>query len=191
MNNKKPEFGRLNRKWIWLVAIIAVCVIAVLCVVLLLGKGEQGSPDVSGESSSLPESNSSQTSDVPNDAYTIKQGSAYYFLGAVDLEMKADSITDVVNEMYYTNGGHLCLVMTLGNGSAKAIKLESLDVKISNAETDEVTVDCRVKNFPQDITIPARGTTSCKIYIEPEQVKVADDTFEAPLIKITANGAAE
>ncbi len=176
-------FKRVNRKWFWLAAILAVCVIVVLCVVLLLGKGEQGGPDSSGE-------NSSQTSDVQDDAYSIRKNSPHYFLGAIDPELKADSITSVVNEMYYTNGGHLCIKMTLGNGSDKAFKLESLDIKLSNGYTDKVTVDCRVEDLPQDITIPAGGTKSCQVFIEPEQVKEANDSFDAPLFKITANGAA-
>ncbi len=191
MNNKQPMFSRLNRKWFWLGAIIAVCVIVVVCAILLFGKGGQGDTDVSGGNSLVPENSSSQTSDVQNDAYNIKQDSAHYFLGTVDPELKADSITSVVNEMYYTNGGHLCLALTLGNGSDKAVTLESLDVKVSNGMTDEVTVDCRVKDIPQDITIPARGTNTCKVYIEPEQIKNAYDTFEAPVIIITVNGAAE
>ncbi len=186
--NKHSVVKRLDRKWLLIGAIVLVCVIAVVCVILLLGKGGHG--DGSGNHSAVSGDNSSQVSDAQNEAYAMSETSAHYYAGEAVPALKIGRITAVVNEMYYTNGGHLCISMTLGNGTDKVMKLESLDVLLENGYTDAVTVDCRVTNVPQDFTISAGGMKACQVFVEPELLKVTNDTFEAPVVRITVNGTA-
>lgn len=111
----------------------------------------------------------------------------YFYDGEAVPDLKDDGITAAVNEVYYTNGGHLCVHMTLGNGADEAIRLDTLEVKISNSDAALVA-----SGYTEDIddtyTVPADGTNTYTFYIKPEHVKIADDTLETISYEITAVG---
>ncbi len=112
----------------------------------------------------------------------------YFYDGEATPELKDDGITAAVNEVYYTNGGHLCVHMTLGNGADKAIRLDTLEVKISNGETEALIASGYTENIDDAYTVAAGGTNTYTFYIKPEHVKIADDTLETISYEITAVG---
>ncbi len=121
--------------------------------------------------------------------YEMSEDTPGYFYDAdATPEMKKDGITAALNEAYYTNGGHLCVRMTLGNGTAKSMRLDSLEVKISNGDTKELVASGYTANVDDSYIVPAGGTNTYTFYIKPEHVKVADDTLRTITYEITAVG---
>ena len=112
----------------------------------------------------------------------------YFYDGEATPELKDDGITAAVNQAYYTNGGHLCVYMTLGNGADKAIRLDTLEVKISNGNTEQLIASGYTKDVDDTYVVPAGGTNTYTFYIKPEHVKIADDTLETISYEITAVG---
>ncbi len=101
-------------------------------------------------------------------------------------ELQDDGITAAINEVYYTNGGHLCVKMTLGNGAAKKIRLDTLEVEVYTADRENLIASGYTGDVSDSYTIPANGTNTYTFYIKPEHVKIADDTLEAISYEITA-----
>lgn len=112
----------------------------------------------------------------------------YFYDPEATPELSDDGITAVVNQVYYTNGGYLCVYMTLGNGVDKAIRLDTLEVKISNGETGELVASGYTAGVDDTYTVPAGGTNTYTFYIKPEHVMIADDTLETITYEITAIG---
>lgn len=112
----------------------------------------------------------------------------YFYDSEATPELKDDGITAAVNQVYYTNGGHLCVYMTLGNGADKAIRLDTLEVKISNGETEALIASGYTEDIDDAYTVAAGDTNTYTFYIKPEHVKIADDTLETISYEITAVG---
>ena len=112
----------------------------------------------------------------------------YFYDGEATPELKDDGITAAVNELYYTNGGHLCVHMTLGNGADKAMRLDTLEVKISSGDSEALIASGYTAEIDDSYTVPADGTNTYTFYIKPEHVKIADDTLETITYEITAVG---
>lgn len=112
----------------------------------------------------------------------------YFYDGEATPELKDDGITAAVNEAYYTNGGHLCVYMTLGNGADKDMRLDTLEVKISNGNTEELIASGYTADVDDAYIVPAGGTNTYTFYIKPEHIKIADDTLETISYEITAVG---
>ncbi len=122
-------------------------------------------------------------------SYEMSENTPGYFYDAeATPELKDDGITAAVNQVYYTNGGHLCVYMTLGNGGDKAIRLDTLEVKISNGKTKELVASGYTAGVDDSYTVPAGGTNTYTFYIKPEHVKITDDTLETITYEITATG---
>ncbi len=121
--------------------------------------------------------------------YEMSENTPGYFYDAeATPELSDDGITAAVNQVYYTNGGHLCVHMTLGNGTDKAIQMDALEVKISNGETEALIASGYTASIDDSYTVPADGTNTYTFYIKPEHVKIADDTLETIKYEITATG---
>lgn len=121
--------------------------------------------------------------------YEMSENTPGYFYDAeATPELKDDGITAAVNEVYYTNGGHLCVNMTLGNGADKAIRLDTLEVKISGGDTEELIASGYTEDIDDTYTVAAGGTNTYTFYIKPEHVKIADATLETISYEITAVG---
>lgn len=112
----------------------------------------------------------------------------YFYDGEATPELKDDGITAAVNEAYYTNGGHLCVCMTLGNGAGKDMRLDTLEVKISNGNTEELIASGYTADVDDAYIVPANGTNTYTFYIKPEHVKIADDTLKTISYEISAAG---
>ncbi len=128
-----------------------------------------------------------------NKAYSYEMSEetpGYFYDNEATPELKDDGITAAVNEVYYTNGGHLCVKMTLGNGADKAMTLDSLEVKISD-DKEALIASGYTESIDDDYTVPAGGTNDYTFYIKPEHVKIADATLETISYEITATGTLE
>ncbi len=112
----------------------------------------------------------------------------YFYDGEATPELDEDGLTATVNEVYYTNGGHLCVHMTLGNGADKAMRLDTLEVKISNGNSEALIASGYTANIDDTYTVSAGGTNTYTFYIKPEHVKIADDTLQTIGYEITAVG---
>ena len=195
MHKALEKMKNADKKRMLIAAIALVCAIVIIVAILLISKNNKPNDDVSSGSVSDVlglEGLSPNVSDGENEKYVVASDTAYYTLGLVDPELKEDMITSVVNEMFYTKGGYLYLYITFGNGSDKAVELQSLDVKVENGFTDAVIAEFHTNDVtqsiaPQGIKIPAGGTTAYKLYIDPAQVKDAYDNFEAPVFSISAS----
>lgn len=186
MHKLFTEIKKVDKKRLLIGVIVLVCAIVILGAILLISKNNKPDGSVGSEGTS-----SDATVSV-DEKYLPASDSAHYVLGFLDPELKEDAITSVVNEMYYTNGGYLYMHITFGNGSDKAVELQGLDVEVKNGYSNELIAELHTNDVtrslaPQGIKISAGGTARYKLYIDPAQVKIAYDTFEAPLFRISAS----
>ena len=104
-------------------------------------------------------------------------------------EMSQEGITAAVNEAYYTQGGYLCVKMTLGNGLETDQHLEAIEVKISNGETEELIASGYTANVNKNYTVPAQGYNDYTFYISPEYVVIKDDSLSTITYEVTATAS--
>ncbi len=186
VNNSKHSARRIDRRWVFLVVALLAVAVVLACAFLLTERDGQGGADPSGATSG-----NSSALDEDVDPYAMdKRAKGYYYIGPVAPELKSNRVTAIVNEMYYTNGGHLCLNMTLGNGSDKAVGLKSLKVKVVNGYSDAVIAECYTEDITEGFTIPAGDTNTYRLFIDSSQVTIANDLLDAPIFSITAIGLA-
>ncbi len=122
-----------------------------------------------------------------NDDYDMSEkNTGYYYDGAATPELADDGITAAVNEVYYTKNGHLCVFMTLGNGTSEDCRLDSLEVTIYNGDTDAVIAGGYAEHISANFIIAAGGYETYTLYIRPEHVEIPDDTLETISYEITA-----
>lgn len=105
-------------------------------------------------------------------------GTAHYLNDEVQPELSADGVNAVVNEMYYTKGGYLCVRMTLGNGSDEELHMQSLLVTLTSEDTDRQIARGYTAKIDEAYTIPANGNNGYTFYLSPEHVSVTDDALE-------------
>lgn len=115
-----------------------------------------------------------------------EDSTGYFYDGEATPELKDDGITAVVNEMYYTKGGHLYVFMTFGNGTDERICLEELDIEILDGDTGELIAAGYTAVI--DYELPAGGMDTYIYYIDPENVYVSDAALENVHYEITAVG---
>ena len=102
--------------------------------------------------------------------------------------MSEEGIKGAVTKAYYTNGGHLCVEMVLGNGLDKPQHLESILVEIHNGDSKKLIASGYTDKVAETYTVPAGGTNVYTLYIAPEHVVIADDTLEKITYTITTSG---
>ena len=122
-------------------------------------------------------------------AYEMSESTPGHFVDEYATpELKDDGISAAINQVYYTNGGHLCVWMTLGNGTDKSMRLDELEVKISNADTEELIASGYTAEVDDSYVVPAGGTNTYTFYIKPEHVQITNATLENISYEITAVG---
>jgi hypothetical protein len=184
MKNIINWIKQLDRRWLIGGAAAIAAVVVLIVLVLLSGKAPAGTP--ASDASSAP---ATTTKLSPDDPYAIDRfHKGYYYVGESVPELKSSQITSTVNEMYYTNAGHLCLKMTLGNGSANAVRLTSLNVKVVNGYNNTIIAQENQPSLQNGCVIPAGGTAAYTFYIPPAEVNITDDLLDAPLFTIRAVG---
>lgn len=158
---------------------------AITCGILLLDK-TPSEDDSSADGSSQTESVDPYARD--------KFSASYYYVGDVAPEMSANRITATVNEMYFTNNGHLCVKLTFGNGTDKTMQVQTVSFEATNGYTQKVIAKisgAEVALPTGDILIPAGGTQQYVLYIAPEDILDKYDTFEAVSFTISVKGTAQ
>ena len=81
-----------------------------------------------------------------------------------------------------------CTWMRELDGADKDMRLDTLEVKISNGNTEELIASGYTADVNDAYIVPAGGTNTYTFYIKPEHVKIADDTLETISYEITAVG---
>lgn len=111
----------------------------------------------------------------------------FYDLDALPT-LEEDGLTAVINEVYYTKGDYLCVNMTLGNGLDETTTLDSLEVKISNSDTNALIASGYTEAIDGTYRLEAQGYNTYTLYIKPEHIKIMDDTLQKLTYEITAVG---
>lgn len=89
-------------------------------------------------------------------------------------ELTDDGLTAAVTHVYYTNGGHLCVQMVLGNGTEDERLMTEIEVSVTN-EAEETIASGYAEVSNSMVLVPADGTTEYTFYIAPEHVSIHDD----------------
>ena len=121
--------------------------------------------------------------------YEPSETNTGHFLDADAMpELSDEGFSVVVNEVYYTVGEYLCVKMKLGNGVGKPMRLESLEVKIYNGDTDNLIAGGYTEDISKKYVVAADDYDVYTLYIRPEHVKIKNDTLEKLTYEITAEG---
>ncbi len=91
-------------------------------------------------------------------------------------ELSDEGITAALAELYYTKNGHLCVRLVLGNGTADAMRLDSLDVSLYNGD-DAFIGGGYLAVTDAAVTVPAGGTCPYTMYIAPQHLTLHDDSL--------------
>ncbi len=114
----------------------------------------------------------------------------YFYDGAATPELSNEGVTAAINEVYYTKGGHLCVNMTLGNGTNEERRLDSLEVTINNGETGDLIASGYTEEIDETFIITYGGYEGYTFYIKPEHVVIPNDTLSTISNEITAEATA-
>ncbi len=98
-----------------------------------------------------------------------------YFTNMSDLpEPNEERVTAAVQQVYYTNGGHLAVEMVLANGRKTVRNVHSMHVVIRNGN-NAVIGSGYSDQLAETLSIPAGGYTDYCFFISPEYVQITDD----------------
>jgi len=116
----------------------------------------------------------------------------YFYDGDAKPELTNDGLTAAVTQAYYTNGGHLCVQMVLGNGTDEERLMTEIEVSIIN-EAEETIASGYAEVSNSMVLVPAGGTIEYTFYIAPQHVSIHDDplTTIGYTIDITSGVPAE
>ncbi len=115
-----------------------------------------------------------------------EENAGYFYDGEAEPALDETGVSAAVNEVYYTKGGHLCVNMTLGNGTAENRRLDSLEVSIYNGKTNKLIAGGYTEDIDKEFIVNANSYAGYTFYISPEHVKINDDTLGTIMYKITA-----
>lgn len=112
---------------------------------------------------------------------------SYFLDSEAKPELSADGIKAAVTSAYYTKGGHLCVEMLLSNGMATDQHLISIQVEISNTQTEALIAGGYTDGVADTYVVPAGGYNEYVLYISPEHVKIHDDSLAEITYSITTD----
>lgn len=118
------------------------------------------------------------------------ESSAHFLDEEVQPELTDDGLSAVINEMYYTKGGYLCVRMTLGNGNDTPQHLTSLSVTLTNEDSEEKIAGGYTSKISKKYTVPANGYNEYTFYLSPEHVSVTDDPLTNVYYEINVSAQA-
>lgn len=115
----------------------------------------------------------------------------YFYAPDATPELADDGVTAAVSEVFYTKGGYLCVQLVLGNGTARDMMLEALEVTLVNGEEQQVAGG--YAEIPGNIVIPTQGTDTYTFFISPEHITLKDDplTTLGYTVNVTAGPVTE
>lgn len=112
------------------------------------------------------------------------EGRSYFIQSAASPDMEADRLTAVVNEVYYTRGGYLCIKMKLGNGSDVDKGVESITVSVSN-EDKKLIASGYSDAISEDYIVKAGDYNEYTFYVSPEYVEIKNDPLTTIYYSVT------
>lgn len=112
------------------------------------------------------------------------EGRSYFIQSAASPDMEEDRLTAVVNEVYYTRGGYLCIRMKLGNGSDVDKGVDALTVSISNKDK-ELIASGYSDAISDDYVVKAGDYNEYTFYVSPEYVEIKDDPLTTIYYSVT------
>lgn len=115
-----------------------------------------------------------------------ESNAAYYLDETAEPELSADGIKGAVNEIYYTQGGHIAVRMTLGNGTDQHLRLVDIEVKLE--KQDGTLIAGGYAQVQSEVVILTNYTTEYTFYIAPEHIQNPVDAFTNINCTITATG---
>lgn len=112
------------------------------------------------------------------------EGRSYFIQSAASPDMEADRLTAVVNEVYYTRGGYLCIKMKLGNGSDVDKGVKSITVSVSN-EDKKLIASGYSDAISEDYIVKAGDYNEYTFYVSPEYVEIKNDPLTTIYYSVT------
>ncbi len=112
------------------------------------------------------------------------EGRSYFIQSAASPDMEEDRLTAVVNEVYYTRGGYLCIKMKLGNGSDTDKGVDSITVSISNKDK-KLIASGYSDAISEDYVVKAGDYNEYTFYVSPEYVEIKDDALTTIYYSVT------
>lgn len=112
------------------------------------------------------------------------EGRSYFIQSAASPEMEEDRLTAVVNEVYYTRGGYLCIKMKLGNGSDEDKGVDAITVSVSN-ENKQLIASGYSDAISEDYIVKAGDYNEYTFYVSPEYVEIKDDPLTTIYYSVT------
>lgn len=113
--------------------------------------------------------------DKKQQPFEPQSGMSQYWNSGAQPELSEEGMTAVINRVYYTKGGYLCVHLTIGNGSAYSKRMTSLDVELRNGDTNAVIAAGYVDAIGDDYVVPAQDYREFRFRILPEDVVIKDD----------------
>jgi hypothetical protein len=108
--------------------------------------------------------------------YKMREDSTEYYVVDVVPEFREDGITAIINQMYYTKGGHLYVALTFGNGTADMMRADEMVIDVLDGDTKEYIASGYVRDI--DYWLSPECIGSYEVYIEPEDVFITDADLE-------------
>lgn len=87
--------------------------------------------------------------------------------------MSGDQPEAAVTEAYFTNNGHLCIEMSISNGTNKVLSIDAMDVSAYNYLTGECIGGGKAE-LEEPLTILLAGVESYTFYIAPEHIQIGE-----------------
>lgn len=113
-----------------------------------------------------------------------------HFYSSDSPELSEEGIKGVITEAYYTNDGHLAVVLQLSNGLNTNHHMTSLSVSVSN-EDGKVVATGYTDKIKDSYYIEPMGYNTFTFYISPKYVKITDDDLDQLTYEIKTTGSVE
>lgn len=118
------------------------------------------------------------------DPLAMAENSGHFLDEDASPEMSDEGIKCALIEAYYTNNGSLVLNFRLGNGTAEARYLKTLDVTLKNAG-GELIAEAATDAIDRSFVIPSQGSDTLSFTITPEYVHKSDDDLHTLTYEVT------
>lgn len=105
--------------------------------------------------------------------WDINEARGHFVDEAATPQLSGEGPMAAATEAYFTNNGHLCVELLIGNGTDEAIAIHSLDVSAYDFATEESIAGGKVE-LAEPLSIAVADMEAYTFYIAPEHVLVED-----------------
>ena len=116
--------------------------------------------------------------DKEREDWSINEARGHFVNENAYPEMSNEGPKADVSEAYFTNNGHLCVNMVIGNNTDKVIRITSVEVKAYDYTTNEMFAGGKAK-LEKPLTMKLADLTTYTFQIAPEHILV-DDNYTLP-----------